>query len=117
MSAVRAVEASARIPRWLSVTILAVTGLFYAFAIWNAVGALADLASNLLGLSAYGWGVLVFAVLFPALVFAGGVAIGLRRTASQLALVMVTGLSVVAVFWICVVSLVLTSPLSFLPVG
>lgn len=96
-------------PTWLVATIAGVFGLFYAYALWNAVAFLIAQAGSALGLSPLGWGVLLFAVLFPALVFAGVLALGLRRRAWEFALLLLAGLGLVAVFWINVLAYALTS--------
>ena len=88
--------------------IVGLAGLFYAYGVWNAVAYLVTVAQY--GLNAYGWFVLIFSVLFPILVFAAAYALGRRRAALDLAVVMVAGLALVAVFWMNVVAL---STLSF----
>lgn len=71
-----AAEASARpaTPLWLAVVIAAVTGLFYAYDVWEAVGNLVGLnlyADSLgVGLTAYGVVVLIIGVVLPFLVYA-----------------------------------------------
>src|SRR5690606_25787490 len=47
--------------------IVGFAGLFYAYAVWNAVAYLMTVAPA--GINAYGWFVLIFSVLFPVLVF------------------------------------------------
>jgi len=89
-------------PRWLSWVVLGATGLFYAYAVWNAIAHLISLAG--LGLNAVGWFTLIFAVLLPILVFAAGAALGRRRNAGELALILLAGLGVVAVFWLNVIA-------------
>lgn len=83
--------------------ILGLAGLFYAYAVWNAVAYLITVAQE--GLNAYGWFVLIFSVLFPVLVFWFAYVLGRRRGAGQLAVVMIAGLALVAVFWMNVVAL------------
>lgn len=83
--------------------IVGLAGLFYAYGVWNAVAYLVTVAHY--GLNAYGWFVLIFSVLFPILVFAAAFGLGRRRTGFELAVVMVAGLGLVAVFWINVVAL------------
>lgn len=83
--------------------ILALAGLFYAYAVWNAIAYLITVAQY--GLNAYGWFVLIISVLFPMFVFAAGYVLGRRRTALEFTIVMVAGLGLVAVFWINVVAL------------
>ncbi|WP_404433459.1 bacitracin resistance protein [Microbacterium lacus] len=97
--------ASARkTPTWLIATITAVTGLFYAYALWNALGNLVQAAQLPTGLNGLGWFVWIFAVLFPVVVWAGAFALGYRRPPHELFLIMLTGLALVAVFWLNVVA-------------
>lgn len=85
-------------PRWLRSLVFGLAGLFYAYAVWNAVAHLFSLAQN--GLTPVGWVTLLFGVLFPAIVFAFASAIGRRRGLGELTLVLLAGLGVVAVFWL-----------------
>lgn len=87
-----------RSPRWLSAIVLGLAGLFYAYAVWNAVAHLVGFAQS--GLTGVGWLTLSFGVVFPAIVFAFAYLIGRRRTVGELALVLLAGLGVVAVFWL-----------------
>lgn len=82
--------------------IVGLAGLFYAYAVWNAVAYMITISE--VGLNAYGWFVLIFSVLFPILVFAIGYALGRRRNAGELSIVMIAGLALVAVFWMNVVA-------------
>ena len=111
-------EAAARKPsankpaaRWAVVAILGLTGLFYAYALWNAVAFLVEHSSA--GLSGYGWFVLVFAILFPLIAFAIVYAIGNGRPALELLLAAIAGLGVVAVFWLNVLAHYAASPALF----
>mgnify|MGYP007125777203 CR=1 FL=1 len=88
-------------PRWLSALVVGLSGLFYAYAVWNAVAHLVLMAKD--GLTAMGWVTLGFGVVFPALVFVLALAVGRRRNAGELSLVMLTGLGVVAVFWLSLI--------------
>lgn len=81
------------------VAIAGAFGLFYAYAVWNALGFLITQATGPLGLNGAGWALLLGAVVFPIGVFAGAFAIGWRRHAGHFALVLLTGLTLVAVFW------------------
>lgn len=98
--------APAASPRWLSGLVLGLAGLFYAYAIWNAVAHLITMAQ--VGLSGIGWATLLFGVVFPAIVFVFGYLIGRRRSAGELALVLLAGLGVVAVFWLSLLAYSLT---------
>ena len=88
---------------WVAATIAGAFGLFYAYAVWNALAFLIAQAGGAVGLNALGWTVLLFAVVFPIIAFAGALALGLRRTAGAFALLLLTGLGLVAVFWLNVV--------------
>jgi len=88
-------------PRWLSAVVLGLAGLFYAYAIWNAVAHLVSMAQN--GLTGVGWVTLVFGVVFPAIVFVFAYAVGRRRNAGELGLVLLAGLGIVAVFWLSLI--------------
>lgn len=83
--------------------LVGIAGLFYAYGVWNAVAYLVTVAG--FGLNAYGWFVLIFSVLFPILVFSAAYALGRRRGAGELSVVMIAGLALVAVFWLNVVAL------------
>lgn len=83
--------------------IIGLAGLFYAYAVWNAVAYLITVAPA--GINTYGWFVLIFSVLFPILVFVVAYALGRRRTKGELAIGMIAGLGLVAVFWMNVAAL------------
>lgn len=91
-------------PTWLAAVVAGAFGLFYAYAVWNAVAFLVQQASGTVGLNGLGWGLLLFAAAFPVLVFAGALALGLRRGAGSFALILLAGLGLVAVFWLDVVA-------------
>ncbi|HWM17779.1 MAG TPA: bacitracin resistance protein [Microbacterium sp.] len=99
-----AASADRRTPTWLVATIAAAFGLFYAYAVWNALGNLVQAAQLPTGLNALGWFIWIFATLFPILVWAGAFTLGYRRPAHHLILLMFTGLAIVAVFWLNVVA-------------
>lgn len=94
----------AALPVWAIATIAAGFGLFYAYAVWNALEFLISQASGPLGLNGAGWTLLLVAVVFPALAFGGAFALGWRRRAGELALILLTGLVIVAVFWMNVLA-------------
>ncbi len=98
------VERARTLPTWVVVAIAVVFGLFYAYAVWNAVDFLVAQASGPLGLGGYGWFVLLLAVLFPLLAFGVAFALGWRRPWWEFALVLLAGLGVVAVFWLNIVA-------------
>ncbi|UYO98403.1 hypothetical protein OED01_06745 [Microbacterium sp. M28] len=89
-------------PGWLAALVVGVSGLFYAYAIWNAIAHIIAM-SQPDGLTVTGWITLVFGAIFPAIVFALAWVFGRRRNVGELALVMLTGLAVVAVFWLSLV--------------
>ena len=105
-------------PTWLVATIAGLLGLFYAYAVWNAIGnlvaTLGVFAEAGLTLNALGWFIWIFAALFPLLVWGGAFAIGYRRAPHELFLVMITGLALVAVFWLNVVAYTTLNSASFL---
>ncbi|MBB2974691.1 glucan phosphoethanolaminetransferase (alkaline phosphatase superfamily) [Microbacterium endophyticum] len=92
------------LPTWLIATVSGLFGLFYAYAVWNAVDLLIRQASGPLGLSGYGWFVLLAAVFFPILAFAGALTLGWRRKIGPLVLILLTGLALVSVFWLNIVA-------------
>ncbi|MET0780973.1 MAG: hypothetical protein ABWZ16_05595, partial [Microbacterium sp.] len=93
-----------RNPTWLVATIAGAFGLFYAYAVWNALGNLIQAAQLPTGLNALGWFIWIFAAVFPILVWAAAFALGYRRPAHHFILVMLTGLALTAVFWLNVVA-------------
>ena len=100
MTAIDAAPRTPRLPVWLIVAIAGVFALFYAYVVWTALGFLIQQASGTEGLSGYGWFVLILPVLVPVVVFGLTFALGWRRSAGQFALVLLTGLGVVAAFWL-----------------
>ncbi|WP_127819550.1 bacitracin resistance protein [Microbacterium sp. CPCC 204701] len=97
-----------RSPLWLVVAISGLVGLFYAYAVWNAIGNLIETIGFYgeagMSLTALGWLVWIFAAAFPLLVWGAAFALAHRRAAHELFLVMITGLALVAVFWLNVVA-------------
>lgn len=94
----------AALPTWLIATISGAFGLIYALLIWNAVTLLAYQAGGVFGLNGLGWFVLLFATVFPVIAFAVAFAIGWRRRAGELALVLLAGLAIAVVFWLNVLA-------------
>jgi len=103
-----ATPAARRNPTWLVATVAGGFGLFYAYAVWNALGNLIQsvqyAGENGFVLSALGWLIWIFATAFPIIAFAVAFAIGYRRPAHHFLLVMLTGLALTAVFWLDVVA-------------
>ncbi len=95
-------------PRWLVGLVIGLAGLFYAYAVWNAVAHLITMAQT--GLTGTGWVTLLFGVVFPAVVFVFAFVIGRRRHVGELALSFLAGLGIVAVFWLSLIALSLTLP-------
>lgn len=93
-------------PTWLIATIAGFFGLFYAYMVWNAVAFLIQQAGRLNGL---GWTVLLAAVLVPIAAFAVTLALGSKRRSWELALLQLTGLALVCVYWLNVLAYSLTS--------
>ncbi|MBN9169245.1 bacitracin resistance protein [Microbacterium sp.] len=89
-----------RTPVWIVATIAGVFGLLYAYFVWNAVTLLSYQASGRLGLNGLGWFVLLFAAVFPLIVFAIAFGVGWRRRVVVFAAVLFTGLTIVGVFWL-----------------
>ncbi len=96
-------------PTWLLATVSGAFGLFYAYAVWNAVAFLVQQAGGTLGLNPFGWFVLLLAVVFPIIVFAAAFALGWRRTLWQCALIFLAGLALAAAFWLNVIAYATTS--------
>lgn len=96
-------EDASVVRRWPRGIVIGAAGLFYAYAVWNSVAYAVSMSQ--LGLNAYGWFVLLFAVVFPMLVFAAAFALTRRRGLLELTVVMLAGLGLVAVFWMNVVAL------------
>lgn len=115
MSATPSTSVRARhMPTWLAATIASAFGLFYAYAVWNAVAFLVAQATGTVGLNVYGWALLLFASALPLLVFGAALALGLRRPAGHFALILLVGLGVTAVFWLNVLAYSFTSGTSLL---
>ena len=93
-----------RTPTWLVATIAGLFGLFYAYAVWNALGNLIEAARLPTGMNGLGWSIWIFAVLFPILVFAVALTFGHRRPALHLFLLLLTGIALVAVVWLDIVA-------------
>jgi hypothetical protein len=98
-----------REPHWLIPTVAAAVGLFYAYAVWNAVGFLVAQATTASGLNGAGWALLSFAVAFPIIVFAAAAILGRRQSFWRFGLILLAGLGLVAVFWLNVLAYAFTS--------
>jgi hypothetical protein len=97
-----------RMPAWLLGTIAGVFALVFAYAVWNAIGnlvaAVGAAAGTGLRLNALGWFIWIFAAIFPVIVYAVAFVIARRRRAATALLVFLSGLALVAVFWLDVVA-------------
>lgn len=89
---------ASRAPRWVVAIVTGLAGLFYAYAIWNAVAHLISMAQG--GLTTLGWVTLGFGILLPAIVFMFALAVGRKRKLGEYSLVLLAGLALVAVFWL-----------------
>ncbi|MFL0566302.1 hypothetical protein ACH0CG_11115 [Microbacterium sp. 179-I 1D1 NHS] len=94
---------------WVPAAISGVFGLFYAYAVWTAVAFLVAQASGVEGLNGGGWAILLFSVVFPIIVFVAAVVLGRRRPLFQLAVVLLVGLGLVAVFWLNILTYAITN--------
>lgn len=96
-----------RRPRWLLYyTLLGAFGLLYAYAVWNAVAYMIPLAG--LAIGATTWAALILAIVLPVVVYVLAVAITRRRGLGAVALALLAGFGVVAVFWLDVVGYTLS---------
>lgn len=95
-----------RRPRWIFYTLLGVFGLLYAYAIWNAIAYMIPLVG--LAVGATTWVALILAIILPAVIYVVAIALTRRRRLGTVALVLLTGLCLVAVFWLDVVGYTLS---------
>lgn len=99
-------EGDPRHPRWVLYGILGLTGLLYAYAIWNAIAYMVPLVG--LPVGATTWVALILSIVLPAVVYGAAIALTRRRRLGTVALVLVAGLGLVAVFWLDVVGYTLS---------
>ncbi|GAB3120948.1 hypothetical protein [Glaciibacter psychrotolerans] len=99
--AVTAGAAQRTTPRWLSLVIAIVFGIFYVYDMWEAIGNLVGLNNAALSLdtalSGWGWSVLIGAIVLPVVVFALAYLLGRQRGALAQAVLLFVGLALVAV--------------------
>ncbi len=111
-------SSATRTPRWILATMIGFFGLLYAFAVWNGVGQLIvqtqSLAAVDLSLSLVGWIVWILTIALPIVIFAIVVSLGRKAGAGRLALLLVAGLSIVAVFWLDVLAYASASMVSMI---
>ena len=86
--AAASVPAKGKTPTWLVATISGLVGLFYAYAVWNAIGNLTEtlsVAGDLgLTLNALGWFLWIFAAVFPIIVWSAAFALGYRTKCREI---------------------------------
>lgn len=91
-------------PGWVLTAVAGVFALLYAYAVWSAIGnlvaAVGVASRNGLHLNAMGWFIWIFAALFPVIVYAGAFSFARRRRPGVAILAMLSGLAIVAVFWL-----------------
>ncbi|MDQ1174117.1 hypothetical protein QE430_002424 [Microbacterium testaceum] len=97
------------LPTWLLVTIAGFFGLFYAYVVWSSVALLIQQVNGPLGLNGLGWFVYILPIVFPLAAFGVSFAIGQRRKAGELAIVLLAGLTLSAAFWLAIVGYGTTS--------
>lgn len=93
-------QSARKTPRWILAVVGGFFGLFYAGAAWLAVTTTILLAP----LNALGWFIWIFAILFPIIAFVVSFALSYRRGVGVYALVLLSGLTLVAVFWLNVIA-------------
>jgi len=90
-----------RTPAWLAIALAVLFGLFYAYDAWEAVGNLVGLSLNVQSLdtqfSAFGWTVLIGAIVMPVLLFAAAFWLGRSRSPFGQVLLYTAGLCASAV--------------------
>ncbi|MGP3536034.1 bacitracin resistance protein [Microbacterium sp. RD1] len=96
-------------PTWVTVTVAALFGLFFAFLVWSAVDLLIQQAAGPLGLNGLGWSVHLLPVIFPMVAFGVAFGLGWRRPLGAFALILAAGLGVAAVFWVNILAYAVTS--------
>ncbi|MFB7842729.1 hypothetical protein [Microbacterium sp. NPDC056052] len=99
-------QADPRRPRWIFYTLLGVFGLLYAYAIWNAIAYMIPFVG--LAIGATTWVALILAIILPAVIYVVAIAVTRRRRLGTVALVLLAGLGLVAVFWLDVVGYTLS---------
>lgn len=87
-------------PRWLLMLIAGFFALFYAYDVWQGVGNLVGLNEQAQSLdtelSAFGWIVLIGAILIPVVVYVLAYWLGRNRAFGVQALTLLVGLALVA---------------------
>ncbi len=91
---------------WRVATVAGAFGLFYAYAVWAAVGLLVAPSP---ARTAVGWAAVIIAVLLPIVIFAAAFSVGWRRRSGAFALILLAGLGLVSVLFFNVLAFALTS--------
>ncbi|QBR74361.1 hypothetical protein [Microbacterium sediminis] len=101
-------DGSMKRPTWIIATIAGIFGLLYAYAVWSGISQLVQsvqaASASGLALNAMGWLVWILAILLPILLFALAVSIGHSRGLRTLTVLLLVGLSIVAIFWLDVMA-------------
>lgn len=92
--------AAVRRPTWMVATIAGAFGLLYAYAVWAGISQLVMSLQGGVALSAMAWIVWGLAIVLPIVAFALAVSFGHSRGLRTLTLLLLVGLSIVAVFWL-----------------
>ncbi|MTE22927.1 hypothetical protein [Microbacterium sp. ZXX196] len=91
-------------PGWIVATISGIAGLFFAYAMWAGVSYLVVMAQTASAaggsLTPFAWIAMVMTIALPVVLFIVAVLLGRRAGWWRLALYLVVGLGVVAVFWL-----------------
>ncbi|SDS45002.1 hypothetical protein [Microterricola viridarii] len=108
-------ERGTHTPLWLAATIAVFFGLFYAFDVWEALGNLLAIqqSASALGvpITAYGWIVLIAALVLPLALFGLAFWLGRNRGALALAAFLFVGLCVSAVAYLNIIGVFAFGPI------
>ncbi|WP_261167275.1 hypothetical protein [Microbacterium sp. Marseille-Q6965] len=98
----------AKRPTWIVATIAGVFALLYAYAVWSGISQLVQsvqtTAAAGLSLNALGWGMWLLTIALPVVLFAIAVSVGRTRGLRILTILLLVGLSIVAVLWLNVMA-------------
>lgn len=94
---------------WLSITVAAIFGLFYAYYLWDAISTTVELSSSYTGngldTSAVPWGLAIAGLLIMPVVYGLAFVIGRRHNVFGKALIFVIGLAAAAALSLTVIAL------------
>jgi len=100
--------AAVKRPTWMVATIAGAFALLYAYAVWSGISQLVQsvqaASASGVSLNAMGWLVWALAIVLPILLFALALSFGNSRGLRTLALLLLVGLSIVAIFWLDVMA-------------